>query len=152
MDWMTEQIAVGNVDDALKMQQLEEEEVTAILSLYWFPAPISDQAVVQRQVVMEDGPGTSVELLHEALSALDDLLPDHKVLVHCMEGLSRSPFIVACHLALRMKIGLLDAIDLIRNKRRISIHPYFYTLWEEYLVWRDGQEIVDTIAQIQVEH
>lgn len=140
MDWMTDRIAIGNVDDAINTQQLRGESITALLSLYSFPTPMPDQPLVQRQVLLQDGAGNSVELLHEALSALDTLLTDHKVLVHCMEGASRSPFVVACHLALHEKISLLDAVDLIRRKRRISISPYFYTLWDEYLIWRDSSK------------
>lgn len=140
MDWVTEQIAIGNVDDAVNIQQLKREGVTAILSLYWFPTPMLGQPVVQRQVLLHDGPGATVELLHEAISTLDTLLTEHKVLVHCMEGASRSPFVVACHLALRDKISLLDAVDLVGKRRRISISPYFYTLWDEYQVWRDNHK------------
>ncbi len=125
--------------DLLK-QQLKREGVTALLSLFWFPAPELDQSMVQQQILMEDGPGNSVELLHEALSTLDTLLTNHRVLVHCMEGASRAPFVVACHLALREKISLLDALDLVGKKRWVGINPSFYTLWDEYLIWRDDHK------------
>ncbi len=137
MDWVTDQIAIGDVDDAINKRGLERDGVTAILSLYGFPTPILDEPLVQCQVVLEDGPGNSVELLHEALCTLDALLTNHRVLVHCMEGVSRSPFVVACHLALHEKISLLDALDLVGGKRWIGINPSFYTLWDEYLIWRD---------------
>ncbi len=137
MDWVTEQIAIGNVDDAIDMQQLQSEGVSAILSLYSFPTPMLDQPVLHRQVLLPDGPGATVELLHEAVSTLDALLTRHRVLVHCMEGASRSPFVVACHLALRENISLLDAVNLVGKRRRIGISPHFYRLWDEYLVWRN---------------
>ena len=140
MDWVTDQIAIGNVDDAVNRRQLEKVGITAVLSLHWFPAPVLDEPLVQCQVVLDDGPGTTVELLHEAICALDALLIEHKVLVHCMEGASRSPFVVACHIALRDKIGLLEALGLIAEKRKIGISPYFYPLWDEYVIWKnDGK-------------
>lgn len=137
MDWVTDRIAIGNIDDAVNKRRLEKEGVTAILTLSPFPTPDLHQPMVQRQVILEDGPGNSVELLHEALSALDTLVTGNKVLVHCREGVSRSPFVVACHLALRDRVSLLDALDLVGKRRGwIGIDPSFYALWEEYLIWR----------------
>ena len=139
MDWITDRIAIGNVDDAMNTEQLEREGVTAVLSLFEIPKFTSDCRLVQQRITFDDGPGNSIEVLDDVLSTLDILLTEHhKVLVHCMEGVSRSPFVVACHLALRNKINLSNALNLVAEKREIFVNSCFSALWDEYLIWRDA--------------
>ena len=138
MNWITDQIAVGNIDDALNVSSLSEYCVTAVVSLHWFPLHIPARSVIHRRIELEDGVGNSPELLHQALSALDTLVvAKHRVLVHCLQGVSRSPFVVAGYLALRNKTSLSNAVTLVREHRtRTLVNPHLYLLWDEYLVWR----------------
>ena len=57
-----------------------------------------------------------------AVSALEELSRSYKVMVHCMEGLSRSALVVACYLAQERSISLDDAIaEVTRQRHRAQI-------------------------------
>jgi hypothetical protein len=74
---------------------------TAILTVAVEPFP-SDILATTAKCGLIDGPGNPPALYQAALCELHGLLAmGHTVLVHCIEGVSRSPFIVACYLTMR---------------------------------------------------
>ncbi|MBI2865352.1 MAG: dual specificity protein phosphatase family protein [Chloroflexi bacterium] len=70
-----------------------------------------------QQVDLIDGEGNSPEDIRRAVDYLEALARTHKVLVHCAEGVSRSPFIVACYLARAERKKISVAIAEVAEKR-----------------------------------
>ena len=135
MDWITDRIAIGNIEDALNQQQLVEEGITGILCLNGFPRFTVHLGVFDcRVVTLNDGPGNSPELLDEALTTLRDLLVAHnRILVHCAEGVSRSPFTVACYLAQENGQDVATTLQFVAERRTVTaIQSELFLLWEDY--------------------
>ena len=112
--WATDRIAVGGVHDALDWQGLLRDDITGVISLDWFPlvAPTTQLLWLRRPPV--DGRGNSIQALMDALEALDSLLAScPRVLVHCREGVSRSPFVTACHLSRESGGSFLDVLPAL---------------------------------------
>jgi histidinol-phosphate aminotransferase len=133
MDWITEQIAIGNIDDALSAEGLRGAGISAVLGLNDFPTFLDGSGFEWRRVMLIDGRGnTSADVL-SALQALEGFLADgHRVLVHCTEGVSRAPFVTACHLARRNAWQFEAALAYVRARRSIANpHPELRLLWQE---------------------
>ncbi len=133
MDWITDQIAVGNIDDALAPGRLREQGITAVLGLNDFPTFIAGSGFEWRRVTLIDGPGNQVDDVRKALATLDVFLDHgHRILVHCTEGVSRAPFVTSCHLANLNGWELEQAIEYVAARRRIANpHPALRLLWNE---------------------
>ena len=100
MDRITRDIAIGDADDARRFAVLHSAGIASILSLNGWPnGAANGHGLTWRCVELIDGHGNPVSRLHEALAQLHELLAIGKVLVHCMEGVSRSPLVVASYLA-----------------------------------------------------
>ncbi|MCA9831861.1 MAG: dual specificity protein phosphatase family protein [Dehalococcoidia bacterium] len=68
-----------------------------------------------------DGPGNDPDRFLKALEFLDEELEARrKVLVHCMEGKSRSVLTVALYIAATDGRTLEDAIDLVASRRPVA--------------------------------
>ena len=100
MDWITRDIAIGNCDDAIRLDELRSAGIGSILSLTGWPnSAFNSHGLTWRCVELIDGDGNDVSRLQEAIWQLHELLARGSVLVHCMEGVSRSPLVVASYLA-----------------------------------------------------
>ena len=119
MDWITEQIAIGNVFDA---RCLPREIETVLCLLAGCCTHRTD--VDARCVPLQDGPGNRSGDLEEALRFLDDAVrAGERVLVHCHAGRSRSVVVVARHLMRSRGITPQAALELIASKREIYLSP-----------------------------
>src|SRR5262245_13277438 len=99
MDWITPEVAIGNVDDVMDVAGLRAAGVGSVLSLCDFP-DLAWTGLRWRRIVLRDGPGNPPERLGEARDLLVELVAGApKVLVHCIEGKSRSAAVVALFLA-----------------------------------------------------
>ncbi|MDO8672507.1 MAG: dual specificity protein phosphatase [Dehalococcoidia bacterium] len=96
---------------------LEEAGITAILCLNGFPQSAKFSGLDWHEVNLIDGEGNSPDDIRRAVDLLGQLSRSHKVLVHCAEGVSRSPFVVACHLARMQKKRIMAAIGEVAIKR-----------------------------------
>ena len=117
MDWITDTIAIGNIEDAMNTAALDEAGITAILCLNGFP---QQPALGTRRwvgVTLIDGEGNSPEEFESAVDALRQLTAEHRVLVHCMEGRSRSVLVVSCYLSQERSIPLDAAIEEVTLRR-----------------------------------
>jgi len=100
LDWITSEIAIGNCDDARRFEVLRTAGIDGILSLTGWPnGEFNEHGLIWRCVELIDGHGNPIARLHEAVWQLHELVSQGKVLVHCMEGVSRSPLVVASYLA-----------------------------------------------------
>ena len=122
MDWITDDIAIGNIEDAMNVTMLRAADISAVLCLNGFPQEARRHGLAWVGITLIDGAGNSMDAFKAAVAALHELSRDHKVLVHCMEGLSRSALVVACYLAAERSIPLDDAIvEVTRRRQRAQI-------------------------------
>ena len=134
MDWITSEIAIGNCDDARRFEVLRSAGIDGILSLTGWPDGSSNvHGVTWRCVELIDGHGNPVSQLREAVCQLHDLVEQGRVLVHCMEGVSRSPLVVASYLADKAARPFEDCLQEISNLRKwVALQPGLLELRRAY--------------------
>ena len=134
MDWITSDIAIGNCDDARRFTTLRSAGIEGILSLNGWPnGSANGHGLTWRCVELIDGDGNPVHRLHEAVCQLHDLLASGKVLVHCMEGVSRSPLVVASYLADRAARPFEDCLqEIARLRKWVAPQPGLIELRRAY--------------------
>ena len=119
MDWITDQIAIGNVNDAFT----PDLAVDFILCLK--PDCCTDRSDIDAVCIpLVDGSGNNHVLLKQALAELNQAVTDGlKVLVHCHAGRSRSVSVVARYLIESRSITAEEALAIIQEKRKIYLSP-----------------------------
>jgi len=129
MDWITNNIAIGNLVDA-KQPDLD---VDFILCLK--PDCCTDRSDIETVCVpLIDGAGNNSTLLRKALDELGQAVADGmKVLVHCHAGRSRSVSVVARYLMESMGITAEDALALIQQKREIYLSQGIEEIFQKKL-------------------
>jgi protein-tyrosine phosphatase len=117
MDWITERVAIGAIEDAMDAEGLRAAGVTGVLCLNGFPHSPRSQGFAWVNVTLIDGPGNSIDEIRAAVRSLEELAAEHRVLVHCAEGLSRSALVVACYLADLHAMPLEEAVAHVKRYR-----------------------------------
>jgi hypothetical protein len=137
VDWITDQMAIGNHAEARDAGLLRQHGFRSVLSLDGSLAPSDAERLGVEAVVafdLIDGDGNAPGALGLAVSALEGLLRAHApVLVHCHAGRSRSVVVVAGLLARSLRIGPAAALARVAEKRVVCITPEL----EELLYERD---------------
>ena len=119
MDWITDQVAIGNYIDA---GRLMPGEVNAVLCLK--PDCCDDDSTDFDIlcVPLIDGRGNSLDELDDAVEFIREIVASgEKVLVHCHAGRSRSVVVVARYLMKYEGMTSLDTLKLISSKREVCI-------------------------------
>src|SRR4051812_18598564 len=102
MNWITEQVAIGNYLEAQDPDLLPREGIASVLGLdrTLQGRAASDLRLRAIEVVpLEDAPGNDPRLFRQAVAALAGLCRDSgPVLVQCHAGRSRSAVVVAGYL------------------------------------------------------
>jgi protein-tyrosine phosphatase len=136
MDWITSKIAIGNIDDAVKLNTLRNSGISSVLCLNGWPNNAANtQGINWHCVELVDGFGNEVTRLQEAICLLDKLINDHSgsVLVHCMEGVSRSPLVVASYLADKNLRSFDECLCEVSSLRKwVSLQPGLFELRQSY--------------------
>jgi protein-tyrosine phosphatase len=134
LDWITRDIAIGNCDDAIRLEGLRSAGIESILSLTGWPnSAFNAHGLTWRCVELIDGEGNDVSRLQEAVSQLDELLAKGSVLVHCMEGVSRSPLVVASYLADKAARSFEDCLKEVAQLRKgVQLQPGLIVLRRAY--------------------
>jgi protein-tyrosine phosphatase len=106
------------------LNALEVFRITHIVNLSLEPNFFPERINYLR-VCLGDAPEEPIARAFDSCLAFIDLAldsPDHRVLVHCMAGVSRSATIVIAYLMHRMKLTLEEAHVLVKTRRK-CIHP-----------------------------
>ncbi len=124
---MNEIIAGLYLGDFKDAQQLDGFWAVIDLRTFWeyimYPGnpfathiPILLEICRQRKAIIIDD--MDPKKVKEAIDAIDNLLESGlNVLVHCMEGRERSPWVVAVYLHIKKNMTMDDAFKLIKSKR-----------------------------------
>jgi predicted protein tyrosine phosphatase len=117
MDWITDQIAIGDYHDAHN----NAAQVDAILCL--IENCCSERSDIDGCCVpLHDGPGNKKEHILAAIDFIATQVDNNlKVLVHCRAGRSRSVCIVAGYLMRHRGMSKVEALDTIGAKRIICL-------------------------------
>lgn len=108
MNWVDECIAIGNIVDANNVVLLRKENIDLIINVrteFAFDFSEMSYTLIYDRV-------KKIAILLTALSNLNA-----KVLVHCLEGIDRTPFIVMLYIAQKDSMTLKDAYDIVKQKR-----------------------------------
>lgn len=135
MDWITREIAIGDCDDAVGLDRLSGAGIAGILSLTGWPNSAANvHGIEWRCVELIDGEGNQVRRLHEAILHLHDLVTTRRaVLVHCMEGVSRSPLVVASYLADARGCTFEECLrEVAQIRGRLNLQPGLLELRRAY--------------------
>jgi len=136
LDWITSDIAIGNCDDAIRLEVLRSAGIESILSLTGWPnsaATASQHGITWRCVELVDGYGNAISRLQEAVWQLDELLEKGSVLVHCMEGVSRAPLVVASYLADKASRPFDDCLqEVVLARKWVVLNPGLIDLRRDY--------------------
>jgi dual specificity phosphatase 12 len=125
VDWITDEVAIGNYLEALDAALLKHQGFRSVLSL---DGTLTEQHAAQfglSEVVsyrLIDGPGNDLRVFRLAIEDLKRLAASHSpVLVQCHAGRSRSAVVVAAHLMEAYGLNPDQAIALVASKREINV-------------------------------
>lgn len=119
---ITENIFIGNADDAKSAPHITEAGITAVLNCA-MDLDYQQRAAFTVKVGMIDGKGNKPTDLLTAVRMLETLLENgHRVLVHCHEGRSRSPVVVATYMSKTKGMSIETALSEL-NKLRPLVDP-----------------------------
>lgn len=127
MNWITDEIAIGDWRDALDSELLQREGVWSILSLIGkLVGRTAESLGVQHVEIfpLQDGPGDDPKTFARAVEILGRLVQEGSpVLVHCRAGRSRSAAVVIAHLMQTRYLSVEQATALVASKRSIGLNP-----------------------------
>lgn len=124
MDKITDQIYIGNYDDAHNYKKLKEHGITAILNLSLNREDIPESRefetnkILYAKIPLYDAPKNPSGIIECAIDLLREFVHEGKtILVHCSAGMSRAPRIVCEYL--RRWEDYVDPVGLIKTRRAI---------------------------------
>jgi protein-tyrosine phosphatase len=127
MDWITEDIAIGNYLDAVDLALHKEAGIHSLLCLDGELRPADAAEMGLREIVsfaFIDGEGNSPASFEAAVKAVGRLSTTKpKLLVQCHAGRSRSVVIVAAYLMLTRRWPSEKALAYIAERREIALTP-----------------------------
>lgn len=135
MDWITENIAIGNCIDAQDPVLREQNGFRSLISLDG--SMTDDQALAAGYddcvcISMIDGAGNDVETFRSVVQALIDMAEGSPpALVHCHAGRSRSVTVVAGYLVKTRGWSAQAAYNFIAEKRETAVQPGLQDLLRE---------------------
>lgn len=127
MDWITDEVAIGNYLEAQDVELLRQHAFRSIISL---DGTLSAKHATEFGLVevaayrFIDGAGNDLRMFRYAIDDLRRLARLHPpVLVQCRAGRSRSAVIVAAYLMYARKLEPEAAIAAVADKREINVTP-----------------------------
>ncbi|KAI3612299.1 mapk phosphatase 2, partial [Moniliophthora roreri] len=121
---------LGNIMAARSTRSLTERRITHILSVCIDPIPaeLPESGIRHMRIPVEDVDYADLLIyLPSAVRFIDDALRNGGVvLVHCVQGLSRSAAVVAAYIMWSSRVNATQALEVIRRARdQIWVNPGF---------------------------
>ena len=127
MDWITNQIAIGNYLDAQDKELLQKEGIASILSLDGsLSGRVPSELGVRRIAVvnLKDGPSNDPTTFLKAVDTVTRFATEAApVLVQCHAGRSRSAVVVAGYFIKMRGLQPDEALRLVAEKRELQVTP-----------------------------
>ncbi len=149
---------LGDSKSSRRRQLLEEHKIIAVVSLSvgrwvqwnqpWYKNIIPDN----NHLFIPCKDSTTQDLL-PSLAAICDFIDHHiqfgSVLIHCDQGISRSPTIIIAYLIRNRRFNFDETLVFISEKRKIKPNDNFkeqLRVWEavQYNIWADEDEEIPT--------
>ena len=115
ISWITENVAIGDYRDACNRENLIKEKIDCIVDLTLEPTLGEEILARQNNIAYFHLPTDYIKReLHCACACLTALIVDkyERILVHCIGGIDRAPFIVALYLTrLDAELGKASGLD-----------------------------------------
>lgn len=127
MDWIIENVAIGNYLEAQDGALLRTHGIRSVLSLDGSLTVAQVGVLGVAEIAahrLEDGEGNDLQTLVRAVDSLGRLASLHApVLVQCHAGRSRSVVVVAGYLMRTLGLDADSAVAAIAAKREINVSP-----------------------------
>ncbi len=125
MNWVDNCVAIGNLVDANNVDLLRNENIDLIIDV----RTAFDLDFSEMRHTLNCERAKKITTLLAALASLKA-----KVLVHCLEGVDRTPFIVMLYIAQKNSMTLKDAYELVKQKRpKTRFHWNWVEDYENFL-------------------
>jgi hypothetical protein len=112
LNWIDESVAIGNFLEANDVGLLREKNIDLIIDVRTaFNANARFEFLFHRKILNSER-AKKISILLTALFKLKS-----KVLVHCLEGVDRTPFIVMLYVAQKYGMNYRDAYYFVKQKR-----------------------------------
>jgi protein-tyrosine phosphatase len=133
MDFITEDLAVGNLAVASDLAALTRHGIRAVVDASNREGNPRFPGIRYHEVRIEDPDERLTRFLPGMVAFVDEARRNGPVLLHCVAGVSRSPVLAVCYLHERHGLPLSAALDHIRSRRlQVNPHPLFLRLIQEY--------------------
>jgi protein-tyrosine phosphatase len=130
LNWVDECVAIGNLVDANNVNLLRKEDIDLIIDVR--TAFDFDFSEMSYTLICERA--KKITILLTAMSNLKA-----KVLVHCLEGIDRTPFTVMLYIAQKNRMTFKDAYGVVKQKRpNTRFHWEWVKCYEDFL--RDSKK------------
>jgi len=109
LNWIDERVAVGNLVDAKNAELLRKEKINLVIDVRPFYRGTWDAVM---------------RILRETGKLIVSATLKNRILLHCLGGMDRSPFLAAIYLHLKHNISLNRAYSIVESKRPQTIVHY----------------------------
>ncbi len=128
MDEIVNRIFLGDEDDARNRARLDEKAIHAVINCTTRVENFFEQrGLTYLQLMLEETSHITPAIATSVHEFVQEHRPKHGILVHCAEGVNRSPAIVILIL-IQDRLALFDAFELVEKKCRWQILPTFEML------------------------
>ena len=129
MNWIDESVAIGNLLEANNVNLLRKENIDLVIDVRTaFNSNARFEFLLRKQILNNER-AKKISILLTDLFSLKA-----KVLVHCLEGVDRTPFVVMLYVAQKYSMNHKDAYYLVKQKRpQTRFHWHWVTDYENFL-------------------
>jgi len=125
MDWITDNIAIGNYLDAEDSELRRASGIRSMICLNGRLRGVRPEDLdldALENYDLKDGPGNDPTIFQRAVESVSGFSSRYaKLLVQCHAGRSRSVVVVAAHLMLVHRWSAKDALAYVASKRESSV-------------------------------
>jgi len=117
MNWIDESVAVGNLLDSKNEELLKKEKIDLVIDVRPFYRGVKS---------------ATMRILREVANLIIIASQKHRILLHCLGGIDRSPFLAAIYFHLKYNVSLNRAYRMISERRPETFeHPEWVKAFQE---------------------
>jgi hypothetical protein len=129
LNWIDESVAIGSFIEANNVNLLRKENIDLVIDVRTAFNSNAFFEFLFRKQILNNEKAKKISVLLNALFSLKA-----KVLVHCLQGVDRTPFIVMLYVAQKYNMSYKDAYYFVKQKRpQTRFHWHWVTDYENFL-------------------